>query len=101
MTQSVGKAFTVQGILQDTSIVNTGSGAQVLGGNQLRNYLLIHNPNAVSVGVNLAGNTASVGAAGTVTLVAAGTLIFENGFIPLNQIQICGSSGNAITVYQG
>lgn len=103
MTQSVGKAFTVQGNLQDISIANTGSGTQTIGGNQLRNYLLIHNPNAINVGVSLTTATsgAIVGQPGTVTLVASGTLIYENGFIPLNSFQVCCSSGSPVTIWQG
>lgn len=103
MSQSIGKAFTVQGVLTDISIANTGSGSQTIGGNQLRNYLMIHNPNATNIGVSTTTATsgAIVGQPGTVTLVAAGTLIYENGFIPLNSFQVCGSSGASVTIWQG
>lgn len=102
MVQTVGKAFTVQGNLQDISVANTGSGSVRLGGNTLRNYLLIHNPNAINVGVAVTTATsgAIVGIPGTVTLVASGTLIFENGFIPLSAIAVCCSSGSGVTVWQ-
>lgn len=102
MTTHLGKAFTIQGALSDSSIVNTGSGSSQIGGGRSLSYLLIHNPNATNIGVNMTGlSGASVGNPGTVTLVPNGTLIYENGFIPTNAFTVCGSSGSAVTIYRG
>lgn len=101
MSFNKGKIFTIQGALTDISIANTGSGSATILANPDRNYLFIGNPNAFLVGVNLAGGAASVGASGTMTIAANGSISFQDGYIPTNAITVCGSSGGGVAVFQG
>lgn len=91
----------IQGTLTDISVVNTGSGSVSIPANPDRNFILFNNPNTTTVGINLSGGTASVGTAGTASLGTNGTLVFSDGYIPTNAIQVCSSSGSGVTIVQG
>ena len=88
------------GALRDISIVNVGSASisASIPANPYRQYLLIHNPNAVTFGVNVTNSSASVGAPGTINVLANGVLVFEDNFIPSNAMAVAGTSGMGLTI---
>ena len=90
------------GLVSDKSITSlSGSSETLLAQNMQRSFLLIVNTGNANIGVNLAGGTAAIGGTGTVTIVANGSLIFEDaGFIPGNAINVIGTAAQPVCCYE-
>lgn len=88
------------GALRDISIVNVGSASvsASIPANSYRQYLMIHNPNAVTFGINPTNSSAVVGTPGTISIAANGALTYEGNFIPSNAMAVCGTSGMGLTI---
>lgn len=87
-----------RGVIQDASAsIGSGSSVTLLAADGNRTFLFIANGHATqTVGVNLSGGTALIGGAGTITLAAGGSLLFDFG-VPTNAITAI-ASGSATPV---
>ena len=84
-------------LLTDHSIASlTGSSQSLVSQDMTRSYLEIFNPGTDNVGVNLTGGTASIGGAGTDTILPNGSMIYNTGSIPGNAITVIGTSGQVV-----
>ena len=91
----VGKAYT------NRSIANlSGSSQTLMAANAAREILIIQNVAANNIGVNLAGGTAAIGTAGTITLPAGASLTLDNS-PPVGAITIIGTANDDVTAFEG
>lgn len=89
-----------QGTAYDRSLALSGADEQVLPANPNRLFLLIFNPNAAAVNVNITGGVAGTGLDGNVALQQNGSLSFD-GWIPTNAIRAQGTGGNVLVIIEG
>ena len=101
-------------MFRDKSIASlSGSSQQACAPNGNRQFLLIENTGTANVGVNFSGpnsggsqtttgigNVAAIAGAGTVTVVANGSLIFEGLAVPQNAVNIIGTAGQPVVVIE-
>lgn len=102
--------------LVDASVTLTGSSQQLMAQNNTRGALLIQNIGNANIGLAFAplsaystvdgtllttpSVTASIGAAGTLTIVPGGSYEPDGGFIPMNAIFVIGTASQIVTAYQ-
>lgn len=84
-------------VVNDNSIASlSGSSQQIVPANATRSLLIFFNDGNANAGINLAGGTAVIGGAGTITLVPNGSMTFVTGSIPENAINVIGTSGQPL-----
>ena len=88
--------------LVDASISSlSGSSQLLIAENNTRTGLLIQNVGSASVGIAFAAlgstATATIGSAGTYTLVAGAFYEPDGGFIPSNAIYVIGTAAQPVT----
>ena len=87
-------------IFRDASITSlTGSSQQALAKNGNRQFLLIENTGSASIGVNLTGGTAAIGGAGTLTIVAGGSIMLDH-VVPQNAITVIGTAAQPVAIIE-
>lgn len=94
-------ALLTPGAWTNRSIANlSGVSESLMAANANRRHLFIQNIAANSMGVNLAGGTAAIGTAGTITLAAGASLeIWDTP--PVGAITIVGTINDDVTAYEG
>lgn len=95
------EAVLTPGAWTNRSIANlSGTSQTLMAANANRRHLLIQNVAANNMGVNLAGGTAAIGTAGTITLAAGASLeIWDTP--PIGAITIIGTVNDDVTAYEG
>jgi len=94
-------AAPIGGAWTNGSIANLSGASQTLfAANTDRRHLVIQNIAANSMGVNLAGGTAAIGTAGTITLTAGAMLELFN-YPPTSAITIIGTANDDVTAFEG
>lgn len=89
-------------VVENISVSVTTSSSTVIPARKGRRYLLIQNVGTVNVGVSI--GTASIGSAGTFTLLpdAVGVLVFEGDFVPWNAFNAIAASGTGVlSIWEG
>lgn len=85
----------------DRSIANlTGASETLMAANTSRRILIVHNPSANPMAVNLVGGTAALNAAGSIELAAGERLVLDN-CPPTGAITIIGTLNDDVTAYEG
>ena len=83
------------------SIANlAGSSETLMAANPRRRIMIIHNPSANPMAVNLVGGTAALNTAGSIEIIAGGTLVIDN-HCPQSAITIIGTANDDVTAYEG
>lgn len=96
LTEAPSSVFYV-----NRSIENLSGASQVLmSGNLNRKILIIHNPSANSVAVNLVGGAAAMDTAGCIEIPAGGSLIMDR-HPPTNTITVIGTLNDDLTAFEG
>lgn len=83
------------------SIANlSGASETLMPANTARRILIIHNPSANAMAVNLVGGTAALNTAGSIELAAGERLIIDR-HPPTSAITIIGTLNDDVTAYEG
>jgi hypothetical protein len=91
---------------RDCSIASlSGSSTSMLVANPSRKYLFVMNTGTSNVGVNLAGGTAAIAGAGTVTLVPGASLELpksgSTNLMPTGIVTVIGTAAQPVVCYEG
>lgn len=95
-TAPIGGAYT------DRSIASlSGASENLMAANANRRSLTINNINAANpIAVNLTGGAAALNTAGSITLLAGASLVFDQ-FPPSGAITVIGTALDGVTAYEG
>lgn len=69
--------------------------AQLIEKNQDRIALIIQNVSENTLSISLDGTTAVAGAAGTLELAAGERIVFSDGIVPINEMQVIASGASS------
>jgi len=95
------KTETEARVYTDRSIANlSGSSQTLMAANFRRRILIIHNPSANAMAVNLVGGTAALNTAGSIELAAGERLVIDR-HCPQSAITIIGTANDDVTAYEG
>jgi len=95
------KDLLTPGAWTNRSIANlSGASETLMAANSARRHLIIQNIAANNMGVNLAGGTAAIGTAGTITITPGGGLELFNT-PPTGAITIIGTANDDVTAFEG
>lgn len=88
--------------IADCSIASlSGSSQTAVAANSQRKYLLIFNNGNANVGVNLAGGTAAIAGAGTVTLGSLASIEYNGSAVPQGAVTVIGTAAQPIVCLEG
>lgn len=88
--------------LSDCSVSSlTGSSQSLVASNPQRKYLLVFNSGANTAYVNLAGGTAAVSGASSVSLPSGASVVVTGAAVSRSAATVIGTASQPITCYEG